>query len=197
AVRTVLGPEILGPLERHIADLDLRTELLNAYRATFGSERSRSWMALVASSAHPLVEEGLYLASPRILPMVAHLRTKDPGAPWSHKERHTASKLAAYLARFLTKTSPNGVFCSVALADIGGSDVEIRGDPGRVRIDVLLNIAEARKITAHLAVDPEVESAIVPRPNPTLRRIDGGWSFWKSATPRASTDEEIFSKAKD
>src|SRR5262249_4598787 len=45
--------------------------------------------------------------------------------------------------------------------------------------------------------DPEVEAAIVPRPNPTLRRIDGGWSFWKSATPRASTDEEIFSKAKD
>src|SRR5262249_61265051 len=33
--------------------------------------------------------------------------------------------------------------------------------------------------------------------NPTLRRIDGGRSFWKSATPRASTDEEIFSKAKD
>lgn len=197
AVRTVLGQEVLGPLERHIADLDLRTELLNAYHVTFRSERSRSWMALVASSAHPLVEEGLYLASPRILPIVVRLRTKDPRAPWSHEERHAASKLAAYLARFCTKTSPNGIFCSVTLADIGGSDVEIRGDPGQVTIDVLLNIAEVRKVTAHLAVDPEVEAAIVPRPNPTLRRIEGGWSFWKSATPRASTDEEIFSKAKD
>src|SRR5262245_27611179 len=197
AVRTVLGPEILGLLGPHIADLDLRTELLNAYHVTFRTERSCSWMALVASSAHPLVEEGLYLASPRILPIIARLRTKDPGAPWSHEERHAASKLAAYLARFCTKTSPNGVFCPVALADIGGSDVELRGDPGQVRIEVLLNIAEARKVTAHLAVDPEIEAAIVPRPNPTLRRIEGGWSFWKSATPRASTDEEIFSKAKD
>jgi len=63
AVRGVLGPEVLDTLERHIADLDLRTELLNAYHVTFRSEWSGSWMALAASSARWVVE-----ATPTIMP---------------------------------------------------------------------------------------------------------------------------------
>jgi len=53
------------------------------------------------------------------------------------------------------------------------------------------------KVAACLAADPQVAPAIVPRPNPTLRESDGEWTYWKPASPRNPTDEEVHASVKD
>ena len=63
------------------------------------------------------------------------------------------------------------------------------------RLDVLLSVAEARKVAACAGAERAAWPAIVPRPNPTLRRQDGGaWIFWRPTTPRQESDLEVLSR---
>src|SRR5262249_9569356 len=102
-----------------------------------------------------------------------------------------AAKAIAYVGRFVTKTSPNGVFCATTRADLSGTTARVQGENRFDRVDVRLSVAEARKITACLAIDVALENVIVPRPNPTARREHGGWTFWKTASPRHADDTEV------
>jgi lantibiotic biosynthesis dehydratase-like protein len=194
--RGLLGTHVRERLSRYEMWLERRERAREACEASFGEALRRDRRELLRIACEPLVEHGIYLASRSLLPKLRQLARSDAGR-FSHDERHTAAKLAAYVARMAAKTSPNGMFCSVALARFDGRSTCIEGVPGISHVDVLLSLAEARKVSACLATDSAVESAILPRPNPTLRENDGAWTFWKPASPRNPTDEEILSRVKD
>lgn len=192
----LLTPETAVRLTAHAGNLERLAEALSAHEIVWARALAGTRQRLLAISESPLVAHGIYLASRSLSPKVRRLARHDP-ARWSHDERHTGAKVAAYVARFAAKTSPNGVFCAVAPAHIEGDEASVRGTGGIARADVLLSLAEVRKVTACLAVDPRVERAVVPRPNPTLLLRDGAWWFWKPASPRNPTDAEVHARVKD
>jgi hypothetical protein len=194
--RAILPASTVERVEHFTKLLERRADVLQIYAAVFRESLDRGREALVRMSMEALVEHGIYLASRSLVPRVRRLARVDPGS-FSHDERHTAAKLAAYLARFAAKTSPNGVFCSVALARIEGHSATVGGSGEISRVEILLNLAEVRKVVACLAVDPLAAPAIVPRPNPTLRLRDGVWTYWKPASPRNPADDEVLSRVKD
>lgn len=194
--RAILPEATMAKVENFMELLERRVKARESYGASFRKSLDLGRDALVRMSADLLVEHGIYLASRSLVPKVRRLAQVDSGS-FSHDERHTAAKLAAYLARFAAKTSPNGVFCAVALARIQGRSATVAGSGEISRVDVLLNLAEVRKVVACLAVDPVLSRAIVPRPNPTLRYRDGAWTYWTPASPRNPTDDEVFSRVKD
>lgn len=108
---------------------------------------------------------------------------------WRGEQRFVADKGLVYLGRFATKTSPYGLFCGVALATIGDR-WRLEPPDGWRRIEVLLSVAEARKVAAMLAIDPLLAPLIRPRVNPTLRPTAEGWELWRPATPREEGSEE-------
>jgi len=79
---------------------------------------------------------------------------------------------------------------------MGGTEARVEGDNRAARRDVLLSIAEARKVSACLAADRDAWPAIVPRPNRTLRPDDGGYIFWRPSSPRREGDEEVRSRVR-
>jgi len=166
------------------------------YLARYADAVTESRRSLCAIAGDPLVEHGMALASRSLVPKVRRLALSEP-ARWRHEERHTAAKAAAYVVRFASKTSPNGVFCAVAPAWAGGSEASVQGTGGVARTDVLLSLSEVRKVTSCLAADPAVADAVIPRPNPTLREAAGEWTWWRPATSREDSDDEVHARAKD
>jgi hypothetical protein len=183
-------------LSRQIAAEGELSAARSAFAASFGASLARARGELLRIAEGPLVYHGIGLASRSLLPKIRRLARAGVDA-WSHDDRHAASKLAAYVARFAAKTSPNGVFCAVAPVRIGGDRASVAGRAEIDRVDVLLSLAEVRKIAAVLAIDPAVAPAVRPRPNPTLLRTEGGWTFWKPASPRNPTDAETMARVKD
>ena len=194
--RAVLPESTMARVEHFMELVERRANALQSYEAWFREALGNGRDALVRLSADRLVLHGIYLASRSLVPKVRRLAGVERNS-FSHDDRHTAAKLAAYLARFAAKTSPNGVFCAVAVARIGGRAATASGSGAISGVDVLLNLAEVRKVAACLAVDPCLLRAIVPRPNPTLRFRDGVWTFWKPASPRNPADDEVLSRVND
>ncbi|HEX3532561.1 MAG TPA: lantibiotic dehydratase [Thermoanaerobaculia bacterium] len=197
AVRGHLPPQVAAAVEEHLA---LRAELagrLAEHAAAYRRDLLAARRALLCFAGRPVVREGMRLVSRALLERLTAMQATDP-AGWRHGERHAAAKLAAYAGRFTTKTSPNAVFCATALAWIGGGEASVRGTNRPARRDVLLSVAEARKVAACLAADRAAWPAIVPRPNPTLRRDADGesWLYWRPATPRRADDDEVLSRAR-
>ncbi|MFL6192853.1 MAG: lantibiotic dehydratase [Thermoanaerobaculia bacterium] len=199
--RCRVAPESLADIPPAMATdiaehLDRRTDLQalrEDYVRVYKSGLVRTRRALLAIARQPAFREGIRLVSRSLLDRMGKLERLDPGR-WRHDERHAGAKLAAYAARFATKTSPNAVFCATALAGIGGGEARVSGSNGIARLDVLLSVAEARKISACLAADRASWPAIVPRLNPTLRRKDGVWEFWRALTLRRESDDEVLSR---
>ena len=194
--RVILPASTVSRVEQFIELRERRAKGQQSYDNSYRNSVARGRHALVHAAADSLVQHGIYLASRSLLPKTRRLARVDSES-FSHEERHTAAKLAAYLSRFASKTSPNGVFCAVALTRIGGGSAIVAGSGEISRVDVLLNLAEVRKVVACLAVDSALQRAIVPRPNPTLRHQDGAWTFWRPASPRNLTDDEVFSRVRD
>lgn len=203
ALRGRLSPDLFHAVSDHLArraELAARfEECARVYRADLGRARG----ALLALAATPVFRLGIRLVSRALLErLVTMAGTPAPAqidpAGWRHDERHAAAKLAAYAARFATKTSPNSVFCSTALAWLGGSEARISGANRPARTDVLLSVAEARKISACIGSERAAWPAIVPRANPTLRREEGGtWLFWRPSSPRREDDDEVLSRTRE
>jgi len=198
ALRDVLKPELVARIADHLAR---RTELASLqadYSRAYRADLLRARRALLTLASRPVFREGMRLVSRALLDRVAALKGKDPGR-WRHDERHAAAKLTAYATRFATKTSPNSVFCATALAWLQGDAAVVSGANQPARVDVLLSVAEARKISACLGADRAAWPTIVPRLNPTLRREDGpagNWIFWRPITPRHESDLEVLSRTK-
>ncbi|HVT17823.1 MAG TPA: lantibiotic dehydratase [Thermoanaerobaculia bacterium] len=196
AVRDTLRPELVARLDGH---LERRGEVeaeFAAYRAGFHGDLARTREGLLAMAQEPLFGEGIRLVSRSLYERLGAM-SKEAGAPrWGHDWRHAAAKLTSYAARFTTKTSPNSMFCATAIARIAaGGEALVAGENVPARVDYLLSVAEVRKVTACLGVDPAVRDAVVPRPNPTLRRQDGAWHFWRPASPRNPTNDEVRCRA--
>jgi hypothetical protein len=90
-----------------------------------------------------------------------------------------------------------GGFTLIALAAAAGDRATIADRPRIARSDLILSIAEARKIACVLAADPAAEAAVRPRPNPTLREEEGAFTFWRFASVRNANDDESLSRVKD
>jgi Lantibiotic dehydratase, N terminus len=167
-----------------------------AWEAALANDLAASRAALLAAAGDPLVREGIALGSRSLAGKLRALAAAGSGS-WGHGDRHIAAKALRYVARFATKTSPNGVFCATALACATGEACRAEGSPAIARRDLILSVAEARKVACALAFDPAVEAAVVPRPNPTLREEDGGLTFWTFASARNPNDDEKLSRVKD
>lgn len=188
-----LPPELSEVIGGHLARRAEHAALLKGYERAFADDLLKARRALVALARSPTFQEGIRLVSRSLLGKLHGLQKTDPGR-WRHDERHAGAKLAAYAGRFATKTSPNAVFCGTALAWIGGEEARVSGDNLPARLDVLLSVAEARKVAACVGADRAAWPAIVPRPNPTLRREGNAWTFWRPTTPRRESDLEELSR---
>jgi len=193
ATRPALPPELFAAVADHFAGQAGHADLLAEYERAYQRDLLRSRRALLALAGDPAFQEGMRLVSRSLLERLRALAKMDPGR-WRHDERHAAAKLAAYAGRFATKTSPNAVFCATALAWIGGEEARVDSGHRPARLDVLLSVAEARKVAACAGADRAAWPAIVPRPNPTLRRQDTAWIFWRPTTPRLESDLEVLSR---
>lgn len=187
------APELLDSYLRELAG---EAEARAAWERAFDADLAGGRRAIVEAARDPLVSFGLMLAA---RPLRAKLRMMEAGDPaaWGHGERHVAAKALAYLARFATKTSPNSVFCATAIAEARGDRWVTSGAPAIARSDLILSVAESRKIACTLAADPAIEAVVVPRANPTLRDEDGALSFWRFASVRNEKDDESLSRVKD
>jgi hypothetical protein len=192
-VRAALPAELAAAVAAHLERRAGHADLLAAYERAWRDGLLKARRALLALAGEPTFQEGIRLVSRSLLDRLRALIGIDPGR-WRHDERHTAAKLAAYAGRFATKTSPNALFCATALAWIGGEEARFRGDNGPGRLDVLLSVAEARKVAACAGAERAAWSAVVPRPNPTLRRDGGVWTFWRPTSPRRQSDLEVLSR---
>jgi hypothetical protein len=187
-------PALARSLADFVALLDRLDQAMVSHRAAHSAAVALGAQRLLTALEEPIFEEGLRLVSRSLFEKARRL-DQVPFAEWKHRERHTALKLAAYLARATSKTSPNGVFCSTSLGRLGNR-AACRGECTLVAREVLLAVGEARKVTACLAVDPEFAPLVVPRPNPTLREREGSWTFWRPASPRRESDEEVHSSVR-
>jgi hypothetical protein len=189
-----LPPELSAAVAGHLARRAEHAKLLEGYARAYVEDLRRARRALLEIASSPTFREGMRLVSRSLLGRLRGLETVDPGR-WRHDERHAGAKLTAYAGRFATKTSPSSVFCATALAWIGGEGLQVSGANVPVKLDVLLSIAEARKVSACLGVDRAAWPAIVPRPNPTLRRKDdGAWWFWRPTSLHRESDLEVHSR---
>lgn len=197
-------PVALGPLPaalaerltRHAALLERQRRENDSIAEELNRDLTRAERALIEVMREPLAADGLRLVSRSLLGKLRRMAKVDPDA-WRHSERHVAAKAAAYLGRFTTKTSPNGLFCATSRAEFRRAGAEVKGENRFARVQVRFNVGESRKVTACLAVDPALESIVIPRPNPTLRREGARWTFWKSASPRHPDDSEVRSEVPD
>jgi len=191
-----LSPELVEELKAYRHRLEAYAAAAAAWEEAFVADLDRGRRAIVEALRDPLVSFGIGLAGRSLVAKARSLKAGEPTA-WGHGERHVAAKALAYIARFATKTSPNSVFCATALAAASGEQASIAGRCGIERIDLILSIAEARKVASVIAADPAVAAAVVPRPNPTLRDEEGTLLFWRFASARNTTDEESLSRVKD
>ncbi|HZI92596.1 MAG TPA: lantibiotic dehydratase, partial [Patescibacteria group bacterium] len=200
-LRVTLGEQLAGRLERWLERRRRRDGLMRAYHDAFAADSKDALGEAMKIAREPLFEEGLRLTGRSLLGAVRAAASVDPSRMdrLSHDQRHAMAKATAYLGRFTTKTSPNGAFCATALARVadGPGAARVEGECVPLRIDMLLSVPEARKITSCLAASPETQPAVIPRPNPTLRPADGGWTFWRPVTPRRADDDEVLSRVKD
>jgi Lantibiotic dehydratase, N terminus len=188
-----LPSELSAAVGGHLARRADHAALLKEYEHAYSESLRTARRALLALAKIPTFQEGIRLVSRSLLEKLHGLERVDPGR-WRHDERHAGAKLTAYVGRFATKTSPNSVFCGTALAWIGGGETRVSGDNWPARLDVLLSVAEARKVAACVGADRAAWPAIVPRPNPTLRREGSSWTFWRPTTPRRESDLEELSR---
>jgi hypothetical protein len=196
-VRSALAPELFAAVAGHLAG---RAELARReaeYARAFAAGLHDARRALLALAGDPLFREGVRLVSRSLLERLIAMERIDPARrPFRHAERHVLAKLAAYAARFTTKTSPNAVFCATALARVGGSAARVAGENRPLRLDALISVAEARKISACLGADRAAWPAVMPRANPTLTLSDGVWSFWRPSSLRRDDDDEVLSRTR-
>lgn len=190
-----LPSSILLELETYERELAALAEADAAWEEAFVRDLVAGRRAIVASIRNPDVAFAIALAGRSL---IAKLRSVDPADPatWGHGERHVAAKALAYIARFATKTSPNSAFCATALAEATGDRATAEGSARIERCDLILSVAESRKVACVLAADPAVEAAVVPRPNPTLRDEGDVLVFWKFASLRNANDDETLSRVK-
>jgi hypothetical protein len=192
----LLTTEILAQVRGHGDGGNEAEKARRDFSATYSEEMDRGRKAIVEASGAPLFRLGLRLAGRSLLRRAETLSRLDPPA-WDQRSRHTGSKLLAYLGRFTTKTSPNGVFCATAVGELADGPAAVRGENQFARLLFLLHVGEARKIVACLAVSPEALMAVAPRINPTLRRDGDHWTLWRPASARRPADDEVRSQVKD
>ncbi len=153
--------------------LDLEQEYLK--------ERDHARQGLMTWAESPSIREGLRLAS-------RELAQRSQGLPrvvasgWKKKQRHVGAKLAGYFSRSVAKTSPNSTFCSVGLGQFSATPF-VHGENVVARSELLLNVAQARKISDCLM------PPCPPRTNPTLHRsTETSWSYWRWSSARDDSD---------
>ncbi len=192
----LLDPSTCSEIRMHLEVTTNAAQAELEFSRVYAEEIQALRAALVDASKAPTVRLGLRLAGRSLLQRAEGLARRDT-ATWGPRERHAASKVLAYLSRFATKTSPNGVFSATGISELSDGPPVLAGENQIARMDFLLHVGEARKITACLAASPGVMARVIPRANPTLRRVDDGWAYWRPASPRRPDDDEVLCRVKE
>lgn len=199
AAAQLLSAELGSRIEVYVALRRSLDERLRKFSTTYLAELDNTRRKALELARDPDFETALRLVGAALLERV---RTLGDPKTWRHDQRLVSARLVAYLARGATKTSPNGLFCATALAGWGGSRADeggpapgVRGE-NSLRLDVLLNVTEARKVASFLGGDPEVWPALVPRINPTLVEDEEAWTFWSPASLGIEGNDEVFRRIK-
>jgi lantibiotic biosynthesis dehydratase-like protein len=191
-----LDPPLARSLERHLERGQRLQTLESGFREAFSADLRASRSSLMAIAGAAPFQEGIRLASQTLFKALKSLQSTDPGM-WDYDDRHVASKFASYVARSAAKTSPHSVFCTTALVHVASGPARVSGENRPSRTEVLLNVFEARKVISCLAAEPALRVAARLRANPTLREMEGGWTYWRPALLRHPTNEEVLSRVKD
>ncbi len=166
------------------------------------AELPRARQHVLDASAEPLQAAALALVSRSLFRRLQRLQAA--AAPHTqardaqtHDTRHTVAKLLAYLDRAASKTSPNGLFCATAVAT-WGERLNVHRLATPPRVDLRLNVTEARKLTAHLGFGPQMDALVRPRVTTTLHRqsAESGevLTFWRTASLRRPEDDEALQR---
>jgi Lantibiotic dehydratase, N terminus len=197
ALRRRLAPDLHAALAAHLAGrAELAAALAGDDACVHGAELRQARRALLALAEESVFREGIRLVSRSLLGRLRALEPRHGGGAGSarlrHDERHAFAKLTAYAARFTTKSSPNSVFCATAMAWVGGGETRVAGSHRRPRLDVILSIAEARKVSACLGADRAARLEALPHVRPLkgdeLFRVDAA-SGIKVVLPARVRDE--------
>ncbi len=188
-----IPPETEAALDAYTRELAALEDRRAAYRSAHARGERAGWEALLRIAADPRFAEGIFLAG-RDLDRARRTALARGAGALRAGDLFTLSKLAAYLGRAATKTSPQGVFCATAPVSVGDAPLRVAGENGPERLEILFNVFEARKAVAVLAASPEMEAGVAPRPNPTLRRTGDGYAYWRPASLRAPEDDEVLTR---
>lgn len=194
AAGALLAPELRGRIDAHRARRNQAESERESLASRYEASRTLEQDGILAALQDPLVTMGLRLASGALLARAAKLAAT---SRWEQRERHAASKVLAYLGRFATKTSPNGVFCATAIGCLGEGPAALQGSNRIARLDLALHVGEARKTTDLLGASPEGEAYVRPRANPTLREEGDSWTLWQPATARRMDENEVLLRVRD
>jgi hypothetical protein len=180
----VLGQALTRQRERQQALDSARHRFETVLRDETAAARS----ALLAELTAEDRLEALRLASRALAEQLVVQLARGERQP-NHEERYLLAKAAAYLHRAASKTSPFGLFCATALVPVAGGTPRQQRPVALARTELLLSIAEVRKIGACLAVDRRLDRIAPVRINPTLRRGEEALTFWRAATLRREEDD--------
>lgn len=129
-------------------------------------EGADSAASLRAAFETPELRDALYIASPTLLAAVE--------ANWADK---ALPKLAAYLTRAATRSTPFGLFAGCSVGTFGDRTELTLGPRTAYRRHTRLDNDYLFALIAALEADPRVRPSLAWRPNSSLYRAAGRWRY--------------------
>lgn len=160
-------------LDAWLALIAERDELLSALPRAVEQDWVASYDALRDAAGGASFQQGLVHANPDVF--LALRKWLDTGRP---AQRQTVVRLASYLARSATKTSPYSTFTSSGLAEWGTSErlVDFADRPDPVTVTEV-SVGSVHRIARALVEHPAVVGNCLVRPNPSLTVWEGKACF--------------------
>src|ERR1043166_3385781 len=122
------------------------------------------------------VSDALFLASPDLVESIGVWQRE----PDSKKGQRTEQGLVRYFLRMVTRPTPFGLFSGCTPGRVGERTELALAERGRYRRHSRLDMDYLHALSEHLARDPEIQSQLTFRPNPTLHEAAGRLRFAES-----------------
>ncbi|MFE3876125.1 lantibiotic dehydratase [Kitasatospora sp. NPDC059146] len=166
--------ELAEPVRSWTARIDERDRLLAALPEHLDQDWAASYEALLAAARLPAFQLGLVHANPDLF--LALRKWFDTGRP---PQRQTVLRLAQYLARCASKTSPYSTFTSSGLAawGTGREIVEPAGPRSASLTSTEVSVGSLHRIARAVSERPELLGGCRIRTNPSATVQDGALLF--------------------
>ncbi|MGC9497483.1 lantibiotic dehydratase [Streptomyces sp. WG7] len=159
---------------RWLETMRRQREARHELAATMDQDRADETARLLKSAADPMFRHALSQASPALLDELVRSR---PGHQARLKPR-TVVGLTKFVSRAATKTSPYSTFTATA-AGTWSDDGPVLSSSGDNTIACVLELDRMvlEQLTGALLAREEVAHGLQVRPNPSLREVDGRYTF--------------------